>query len=264
MKVTFDSNTYRRVVDPSVFAKDPRLPEFQKIHAAIGDGRIEARVSETLATLEGIQNAQRGLYFSAAKADVSVSEEELGNGEIKLSIKVEAGSLHLGLHEVVERWRAAAVALGVRFMRAPRIGLARPSELQESDFVQDQGEEQSNRNNRFIALGRDLEGRGVGRAVLTAIGNGIHSRLGTTGTWFSALNQAADIHEERRIQRGVGEWADADTVAAHYAYENDYLCTEDEGNSADGASVFDPATRAWLTANYGIRFVTLTELAALL
>lgn len=244
MKVTFDSNTYRRVVDPSIFAKDPRLPEFQKIHAAIRNGRIEARVCETLATLEGIQKAQRGQYFSAAGT----------NG----------GSLHPGLHPIVQRWREAAIALGLRFMRAPRIGLNRPPELQDNDFVQENDQEQTERIRKFMALGRDLEGRGVGRAALTGIGSSIHSRIGTTGEWFSSLNHAADINEERRIQRGVGEWADGDTVAAHHAYGNDYLCTEDEGNSADGPSVFDHATREWLTTNYGVRFVTLKDLADLL
>lgn len=244
MKVTFDSNTYRRVVDPSVFGKDPNLPEFQKIHDAICNGRIEARVCETLATLEGIQKAQRGQYFSAAGTS--------------------RGSLHPGLHPIVQKWREAAIVLGVRFMRAPRIGLERPPELKDSDFVQESDQEQSDRINKFMVLCRDLEGRGVGRAALTGIGSSIHNRVGTTGPWFSALNQAADIHEERRIQRGVGEWADGDTVAAHHAYGNDYLCTEDAGNSADGPSVFDHTTRAWLTANYGVRFVTIKNLADLL
>jgi hypothetical protein len=58
--------------------------------------------------------------------------------------------------------------------------------------------------------------------------------------------------------------ADGDAVAAHIAFGNDYFCTEDQGKSARGASIFDAANRAWLKATYAVKFVTMQELVELL
>ena len=47
------------------------------------------------------------------------------------------------------------------------------------------------------------------------------------GPWFNALGAANDVHEKREVARAVAEWADADSIAAHYAYGNDFFCTLD-------------------------------------
>lgn len=79
--------------------------------------------------------------------------------------------------------------------------------------------------------------------------------------WFRALDKAADIHEKRAVERAFGEWADGESVAAHVAYGLDVFCSADVGNSNATNSVLDPANRAWLTATYGVRFMTFEELA---
>jgi hypothetical protein len=127
MKVTFDSNAYRRVVDPSRFAADPRTAEFQKIHDALNDGRIRGFLSETVATLEGVQNAARGPYFSSMRPKVELREEELPGGVIKLGVMIKPNDgLHPGLHPILVRWIGDAAALGIKFLRAPRIGVPHP------------------------------------------------------------------------------------------------------------------------------------------
>jgi hypothetical protein len=89
-------------------------------------------------------------------------------------------------------------------------------------------------------------------------------RLGGAGPWFKSLGKAEDIHETRAVGRAVAEWADGDSVAAHYGYRNDFFCTLDagkgEGKRGDPA-VLDAANRAWLSADYGIQFITIAELA---
>ena len=95
MRVTFDSNVYRLVVDPNQFQKDPRQTDFQAVHAALISGRFTGLLSETAATLEGIQKAQRGPYFSNMTPKIDVQEEVQPNGGIKFSISTKPND---GLH----------------------------------------------------------------------------------------------------------------------------------------------------------------------
>jgi hypothetical protein len=72
------------------------------------------------------------------------------------------------------------------------------------------------------------------------------------------------VHEENAVNRAIAEWADADSVAAHVGYGIDLFCTEDVGKSAGAPSVLDQANRTWLQATYGVKFVTISELAGML
>jgi hypothetical protein len=130
LKVTFDSNTYRQALDLGRAQRDASDHELRKINAAIKDGRIAGYLSETLATLEGVQNAHRGAYFAKVEPKVSRALKRLPDGTIKRGYLVEGDdNLHPGLHPVVARWIAVAGSLGFRFLRAPRIGGPRPREL---------------------------------------------------------------------------------------------------------------------------------------
>ena len=71
------------------------------------------------------------------------------------------------------------------------------------------------------------------------------------------------VEEQDKIKKAVAEASDGDVVAAHFAFGNDLFCSEDFGKSASPASVLDDDSRAWLTEVFGIRFVTLAKLAAM-
>jgi hypothetical protein len=58
-----------------------------------------------------------------------------------------------------------------------------------------------------------------------------------------------------------------DSVAAHYAYGNDFFCTLDSAKAETkrgDSAIFDADNRAWLTEKVGIQFVTLAQLSELL
>lgn len=264
MRVTFDSNTYRRVVDPTQFSTDPSNADYQKVHAALKSGQTKGFLCETLATLEGILRAERGPYFSKSHASTDVSESDAPEGGIAIRLNIGPDdSRHPGLHRDVQPWVGKALSLGFRFMYAPRIGIPRPPELLGDVFVQERDPTvQARRLSRFSDLLEEIEKRGLGIAIARTLGESINARLGRAGQpWYRSLDQTADVHERNRVIRAVGEWADGDTVAAHYAYEHDYLCSEDFGRSAGGSSIFDRTGREWLTADYGIQFASISELA---
>jgi hypothetical protein len=82
--------------------------------------------------------------------------------------------------------------------------------------------------------------------------------------WFSSLLRARDIHEQRQVQRAIAEWADADSIAAHIGYGIDLFCTDDQGKAAGAPSIFDSENRAWLESTFGVKFVTLSQLAEMI
>lgn len=264
MKVTFDSNAYRQAVDPARSCRDASLPELQKIHDALKNGAMKGYLSETLATLEGVQNAQRGAYFSSVMPKVKAVPEALPGGGIKIGLTIGADDdLHPGLHPIVARWVGDAMALGLKFLYAPRISAPRPSDLAAGSFeVEDTEPERKNRQELFFKVGREIDARGVGFAKIKQIAERIRARSKSSAPWYSLLNMAIDEREHREIQKAVSEWADGDTIAAHIGYKIDLLCAGDKGQSAGAGSVFDAANRLWLEQTYGVQFVTLSELAA--
>jgi len=67
-------------------------------------------------------------------------------------------------------------------------------------------------------------------------------------------------NEVRRLSAACAEWADAETVAAHIAYQNDVLCPNDRGRNA-GASILDEINQAWPSSTYGVQCLTVGDLA---
>ena len=110
---------------------------------------------------------------------------------------------------------------------------------------------------------RELDGRGVGFVQVKQLARRFSIRAKVQEPWFQSLQRAADVHEVNAVNRAVAEWADGDSIAAHIGYGLDHFCTGDEGKSSGAASVFDVANRAWLAATYGVKFVTMTQLAAI-
>lgn len=263
MKVTFDSNMYRRVTDPSRFSNDPAHHAFVSIHEAIQDGRVQPFFSATIVTLEAIGRDTRGDYLSNNRVKVE-SDERAGEGgsiQVRMTIGPD-NDLHPGLPEITERWLTAAINLGFRFLAAPRIGQPRPAFLDQQerfaplDWVDFEV---------FGAVVRAIEDRGLGIAQARAIANTIIARdpkPNASAHWSSVLREAADIHETRAIARAVAEWSDADAIGAHIAYKCDIFCTEDLGKSAGAPSVLSPEARTWLSSEYGLVICSANELVS--
>jgi hypothetical protein len=86
---------------------------------------------------------------------------------------------------------------------------------------------------------RTRDARRIGVARAKAIGVTINTRLSRPGPWFASLDLPRDANEKAEIQKAVAEWVRA------------------------SPSIFDAINRTWLRATYGVEFVTLEELAAL-
>jgi Protein of unknown function (DUF2934) len=266
IRITFDSNSWQPIVSPDKFAKDPRHGDFLKIRVALQQGDIQGFISETVTTLEAIQKTDRANYFSSQRVRPKFSIEDRPDGTIKIDMRIAPDdSAHSGLTGVLsDRLRLAAEVQNMRLLRAPRIGLPRPKDIDiEGLFAVEAGEaEILQRQSRASEAGRAIEARSVGFAQVKLFGEGIAARLKQKGPWYQFLDRPKDQEEANKIIKAVAEWADGDSVTAHIAYRNDFLCTEDRGKAAGGSSVFDARNRAWLETTYGVKFVSLSELAA--
>jgi hypothetical protein len=205
----------------------PRWVACMTIHEALQSGRIEGFFCETVVTVEGGAAATARARSGGARSDFDLSAQ---------------GLEHLPLREQTAARVKRALDLGLRILQAPRIGSYRIDDPNGELYARDADEAAvATRLRRYESIATAIEARGLG---------------------FARVTRAPDTG--RKAARAVAEWADGDSVAAHHGYANDLFCTEDRASRAGRKSVMHPAYRGWLRRAYGVEFVTIAELAALL
>ena len=262
--------------------KDPKQTAYQKVHDALKAGRIRGVCSVTLLTIEGIIKADRAKVKAGARleqqpeqigimknADMPDAARQIVGTADVTTVKVELKAVEPDRQplpaEFIRRVQAAK-ALGLRVLKCPpRIGAFRYTDPNGEFYVTD--EEQGDLAvwiDKVHEVAAAIEARGVGFAQVKALGKqfAVGRKLGIV--WFKALDGAIDIHGKRAVERAFSEWADGDSIASHVAYGIDVFCTGDQGNSNAGASILNTTNRQWLTTSYGVRFMTVEELAAIL
>lgn len=277
LRVTFDSNTLDFACRPERFHKDPRQPELAKVKAAIASGHIQGFYSVTLLTIEAVMRRDRAQVLAGTTVRRSSTEPKLiRNAELPPQVKAKVGeadvievstTLTVGepdrqaIPDEFARRVKAAKALDVRVLQqVPRIGAFRYSDPTGEFYLSaGEGEALGAWIDKAHEVSRAIESRGCGHAQVKALGLTMSD---PSDAWYQGLTKAKDIHQERAVERAFSEWADGDAIASHVAYGIDVFCTGDTGKSNAGKSVLDAANRAWLTATYGVRFMTFDELLA--
>lgn len=239
VRVTFDSNVWRKIVAPLNSPKDPALPQYEAIRAAIEDGRVAPFTAETVVTLEAVQRGYRREFLTD-----------------HFSNKPPA---HPGMHAILEQYVRDAAKLGFRLLDCPRFGgVDRPSGIDPALFAVEDASSVVERKKRFTTCVRDIENHDAGIAWVKRIGEKYRD------FWLQGLIFAPPS-EDTIIAKAVGEWADGDAIAAHHAYIHDYFCTYDTGTKSSPTgipSVLHATNRSWLAANYGVVFVTPEDLVS--
>ncbi len=257
LTVTFDTGVLDDMLWPES-AKQPTDPaDATRVRAAVQAGVIQGFFSETLITLEGIKNIDRAAILSSSRLVSSLSSES--KNSITSNVTFQQDRLPLP-HKCVRRIQASR-DLGMRALMVPR-SLADGVCAKDDDgtLFEHPGDLE-----QFVAkavhLRSEIGARDIGRAVAVKLGLQLSARDGVSEWWYHGLKRAKDIHESRQVERAVSEWADGDSIVAHYGYGFDLFCSKDFGKGASGPSVLDCANRKWLSEEFGIRFVTLRELA---
>lgn len=258
MRITFDTNTFDKVYRPSVYAKDPAFSDMVDIHEALRRGDLHGFICDTALTLEGIGVDQRAAVFGGTVTNSSMTQ--ISEDTFSITIRPEQPDRRPVHPKQAERFREA-FALGLRLLGAPRIGTPR---AEEQFYAIEDTACLAERLDRFFDLAREIEGRGLGCRRAEILAASLAGNTPTLGPWFQGLGKAKDIHETREVGRAIAEWADGDSVAAHYGYRNEFFCTLDAGKGEErrGApAILDANNRTWLTELYEVKFITIADLA---
>ncbi|QDM15474.1 hypothetical protein [Tardiphaga sp. vice278] len=277
MRVTFDTNVLDLACRPDRFPKDARQPGLRKVFDALSSGAIEGFYSVTMLTIEGIMNNDRADVFSSTQLAMKPETTEIlkasdlpedvrafvGNNDIEsisMEFRVEQPSRQPLHPEVIARMKAAQ-ELGLLVLKdVPRIGAFKFNDPENKFYLSTgEGEQRHNWIEKVLEVAAAIQARGLGFGQVKALGHALTSG-DPAEAWFKALKGAKDVHEERAVQRAFSEWADGDAIAAHVAYGLDVFCSADVGKSNAKDSILDPTNRAWLSATYGVKFMTFEDL----
>ncbi|WP_065755745.1 hypothetical protein [Bradyrhizobium paxllaeri] len=241
MRISFDSNAWEKIFDPADC-------DWRLIRAALANNRITGFISEASFRIEAIRKTDRTAYFAEPAMQVqfpfSIVERD-GKPYIQLMTMGPDDARHPGLPVIQSAKLKSALDAGIRLMRtASWLGLPRPVDIADPALFAHAAHGDGEREQRQIDTLARIEARGVGRAAFEAAGG-----------WQGA----SGVLQEKRFRKACAEWADGEIVAAHIAYRNDILCTNDLAHGTV-RSILSPTNRAWLKAEFGVQFATLDEL----
>ena len=202
-----------------------------------------------------------GLQAACITIHQSLVSRRLAGYFCETVLTVEGGARQPPREDTLARARRA-LDLGMRILRSPRAGGIRIDLLGDELYAKAADEAARLERNDLIAAA--IERRGLGFARVTKMARKLSGGVAGFAHGPASLDRAITPTEKRRAARAIAEWADGDSVAAHHGYANDLFCTQDRATKAGRYSVMHPAQRGWLRRVYGVEFVTIAELAALL
>jgi hypothetical protein len=262
MRVTFDTNTIDRVARTESFLKESSHEDYVQVHDALLAGKIKGFFSETMVTLEGIERGHRVATLGSTQVVTDWRQVDENVISMTIGLKQSRNPLH---PKFSERLRAAQ-SIGMRALRGPaRMVVAFTVKDEDGTFFErvEPIEELIKCREKANEVATAIETRGLGRAKALSLGLELSRRDGESGElWLQGLGRA-QASEHKKVARVVAEWADGDSIAAHIGYSNEFFCTHDKGMGGGRPLTFDAENRAWLTATYGVSFVTLSDLAAM-
>ena len=253
MKITFDSNIWRKIATPQNFPKDSLRDIYFQINQAIISGKIEAYLSETIFTLEAIKRIDRKVFFKTYKPKQTYNTSEK-DGIVSVSSSIDSNpELHPGNNEFLNEHLKDALSIGFKVINIPRIGTVvnpdlegKKINLQNSDFV------------KMAQVSTRIKELKAGLYDITKIGENYYPH-----SWFIGVGKAPDS-ENYRIASAVAEWADGDSVALHIALNGDYFCTNDNAKKAGSNSVLSEKNIEILNSEFDFKKITPIELSELI
>lgn len=242
MKISFDSNAWEEIFFTDEYTDC-------RIRSALKQNIVTGFICGASFRIEAISKRNRTEYFSQPRmlsAFDIVPTGEAGKFMMVGSIGPDDRA-HPGLPPIQAEKLNRALSSGIKLMYGQNwLGLPVPKEISDPNlYVRENVEERQKRETQQLLVSSAIDARGVGNAAFLAADG-----------W---TNRPRTPIEEKRLSRACAEWADGELVAAHIAYQNDILCTNDCAKTA-GHSIFDTSNRMWLKENYNMKIMTVKEL----
>jgi hypothetical protein len=255
-KVTFDSNVWQAVIFPHKYSSDSSFSSFIKINKYVREKIILGFLGEPIFTLEAIKKRDRQSYFQNYIPSFSV-QEKIDGKEMKMSISFGPDNTsHPGSNPYIDYYLSEALDMGFRVLPCPRLAW-----IENPDFKTEWLlllENINDYEDKFGKLIDEMTVNECGCYHLQIIGE---QYQGSTKHWIDGL-KLAPPSEEKNVAKALAEWADGDSIAAHYANGNDYFCTRDKAGNAGQNSVLSEKNKQWLQKKYALNFITPDDLVS--
>jgi hypothetical protein len=225
LTVTFDTGALNDVLRPDRPQSPTEPASAARVRAAVELGTIRGFFSETLITLEGIRGDDRIDVLGSARLERHSWSPAPNSITISLSFRQDRKPLHPKFLTRID----AARKIGMRALMVPRSLGSGCCARDDDGTLFEPVEDLEQFVSRATFLRNEIGAREVGHAVAINLGLRFSARDGVSEWWYHALSRAKDIHERRQVVRAVGEWADGDSVAAHYGYGITLFCSKDLG-----------------------------------
>ena len=131
-------------------------------------------------------------------------------------------------------------------------GTVRPREIPDDMYVDDEDQ-------KYIeSLARCSE-----YIMALGCGQAAYNQLKERFNLFDSDSQGIPSEYEKKFQEAVAEWADGDSLSAHYASGNEWFCTDDQAGNAGTRSIFHSQNRSRLEKKFGIKIISSCDAAQL-
>ena len=263
-KVTFDTNTLSGVVGPDQQAGAVDQEAYRMVHNALKTGLIRGFFSEAVITLDAIGKKDKAAVLGATR----FVSETISTAPNQVTIKFGPCWKRIDIDPRIRTRIEAALSIGIRALIGPRrFGDSPVVQGYGNDFYEayPSGSAFETAVDATNTVDMAIVARGLGRARVIELAKSFSERDGATGElWLQGLERTRSNAETKAVRLAVNEWADGEALAAHVGYNNDLFCTNDQGGDLAEGSVLHPQHRSWLRESYGVNFVNITEMAALL
>lgn len=241
-------------MDPEQHKSDPEYIQCKRIHDAIGDGKIEAYLSETVFTIEAIIRKHRQGFFSKMSPKLTRKVKTTADTvsiQFALGPNADDAILFDRKIPILKEYFDKAVAMGFRIVSLPRIGGLVNPEVKKILFAVPNFE-------AFFELGAEVSSKisenCAGYAWIEKYGDNYNHN------WLKGIKNSPQT-ENKKIAKAAAEWADGDSVSISIALGCDYFCTRDQARGAGQDSVFSAKNQEWLKRDYGFTTIEIADLA---
>lgn len=255
MKITFDSNIWRKVVSPHCFPNDEQISAYRIINQAIREGVIVPYISETIFTLEAIKKTERKSFVKNYRpihiTRPTVSPDGRININMTLGPDISNGPYNSGY---LDGHLQDALQLGFKIIRFPRIGMISNPVIEQlpPERTWNMPEQQLD---KLFEIDEFILSLHAGVYAIQQIGFKYNPK-----EWFDGIGKAPDC-EDKNIAKAFAEWADGDSVAAHISVGGDYFCTNDIAQTAGVQSILSKHNLEHLYQKYAFKTISPDLLA---
>ena len=261
MKVTFDTNVWKRLVRGEQGSRPKWLVYVSYIRDKIVSGVIQPYICEIAISLESIKKEKRLPFWRTYEP--KIKNKELPNDGATIRGKFTIGpnnEAHPGLPPELKKDLNLANRLGFKVLRMTNLGTVRSNEIPSEMLINFENIESFwCYAEKLAQCSEFIRALGFGASEYLKLKNefGIESDLP-----FIILKKVEASQKEIFI-KAVAEWVDGDSLSAHFAYGNDVFCTEDKGKGAGGRSVFHRSNIIKVKEKFGLNILSVEELSKL-